>query len=222
MCLWVRRPLARLRQAARHRGLFHLWFHPYNLTDNPRRAIAALERVCAEAARLRDEGRLEVVTMGQLADRLAVLGAAELSRPVRAQGGMFSTLPLTPEQMDELEAADVEEVACTYLYRQGDTFVFMNTKTYDQYELTAEQVDEYWKYLKEGMAVQTMLFNGQPISITPPPHVELKVEYCEPGARGDTATNVTKPCKLETGAEILTLEAELVRREGIECGFRKL
>jgi elongation factor P len=104
---------------------------------------------------------------------------------------------------DELDAADVEEVPCTYLYRQGETFVFMNSKTYDQYELTAEQVDEYWKYLKEGMAVQTMLFNGQPISITPPAHVELKVEYCEPGARGDTATNVTKPCKMETGAEIL-------------------
>jgi elongation factor P len=60
---------------------------------------------------------------------------------------------------DELESADVEEVACQFLYRQGDTFVFM--------------------------------------------HVELKVEYCEPGARGDTATNVTKPVKVETGAEIL-------------------
>jgi elongation factor P len=48
-----------------------------------------------------------------------------------------------------------------------------------------------------------MLFNNLPISMTPPPHVELKVEYCEPGARGDTATNVTKPVKVETGAEVL-------------------
>lgn len=103
---------------------------------------------------------------------------------------------------DELEAADIEEAACQYLYRQGDTFVFMNSKTYDQYELTADQVGDFWKYLKEGMPVQTLLFNGLPISITPPAHVELKVEYCEPGARGDTATNVTKPVKLETGAEI--------------------
>ncbi|MEX2175416.1 MAG: elongation factor P [Pirellulaceae bacterium] len=103
---------------------------------------------------------------------------------------------------DELEAADVEDVACQYLYKQSDTFVFMNNKTFDQYELTADQVEDYWKYLKEGMGVQLMLFNGLPISITPPPHVELKVEYCEPGARGDTATNVTKPVKVETGAEI--------------------
>lgn len=104
---------------------------------------------------------------------------------------------------DELEAADVEEVPAQYLYRQGDTFVFMNSKTYDQYELSAEQVGDAWKYLKEGMPVQILLFNNQPISMTPPPHVELKVEYCEPGARGDTATNVTKPVRLETGAEIL-------------------
>ena len=104
---------------------------------------------------------------------------------------------------DELEAADVEEVACQYLYKQGDTFVFMNTKTYDQYELPADNIDDAWKYLKEGMPVSILLFNGNPISMTPPAHVELKVEYCEPGARGDTATNVTKPVKLETGAEIL-------------------
>lgn len=103
---------------------------------------------------------------------------------------------------EELEAADIEEVASQYLYKQGDTFFFMNVKTFDQYELTADQVDEYWKYLKDGMQVSILLFNGLPISITPPPHVELKVEYCEPGARGDTATNVTKPVKVETGAEI--------------------
>jgi elongation factor P len=47
------------------------------------------------------------------------------------------------------------------------------------------------------------LFNGNPISVSPPNHVVLKIEYCEPGARGNTATNVTKPCRMETGAEIL-------------------
>ena len=46
-----------------------------------------------------------------------------------------------------------------------------------------------------------MLYNGNPISVTPPNHVILKIEYCEPAARGNTATNVTKPCKVETGAE---------------------
>ncbi len=104
---------------------------------------------------------------------------------------------------DSLEAADVEEIACQYLYRQADTFVFMNNSTFDQYELSAEQVDDAGKYLKEGMECSMVLFNGNPITMTPPNHVELKVEYCEPGAKGDTATNVTKPVKVETGAEII-------------------
>jgi len=102
---------------------------------------------------------------------------------------------------DSLEAADVEEIGVQYLYRQGDTFVFMDTKTYEQYELSADQVGDNWKYLKDGMNCQMVLFNGNPITMTPPNHVELKVEYCEPGAKGDTATNVTKPVKVETGGE---------------------
>ncbi len=68
--LWARRPVARLRQAARHRSVFHLWFHPYNITADPERALAALGHVCREAARLRDRGRIEVLTMGDLAARL--------------------------------------------------------------------------------------------------------------------------------------------------------
>ena len=69
--LWARRPISRLRQAARERSLFHLWFHPYNVTASPDRSLAALERICAAAARLRDAGRLDTVTMSQLADRLS-------------------------------------------------------------------------------------------------------------------------------------------------------
>ncbi|QDU94412.1 elongation factor P [Lignipirellula cremea] len=104
---------------------------------------------------------------------------------------------------ETLESADVEEINSQFLYRQGDMFVFMNSETYDQYELTSAQVDENWKYLKDGMACSMVLFNNNPISITPPNHVELEVTYCEPGAKGDTATNVTKPCKVETDAEFL-------------------
>ncbi len=104
---------------------------------------------------------------------------------------------------DSLDSADVEEIDSQYLYRQGDTFVFMNNKTFDQYELSADQVDDNWKYLKEGTPVAMVLFNGNPITITPPNHVELKVEFCDPGVKGDTATNVTKPVKVETGAEFV-------------------
>jgi elongation factor P len=79
----------------------------------------------------------------------------------------------------------------------------MNNETYDQYELKADQVDENWKWIKEGTVCKIMLYNGLPVTMEPPQHVNLKVEYCEPGARGDTATNVTKSVKLETNAEVL-------------------
>ncbi|MGH8824610.1 MAG: polysaccharide deacetylase family protein [Jiangellaceae bacterium] len=69
--LWARQPIARLRQAVRERSLFHLWFHPYNVTVDADRALRGLELVCAEAARLRDTGRLDFVPMGDLA---ALLG----------------------------------------------------------------------------------------------------------------------------------------------------
>jgi elongation factor P len=102
---------------------------------------------------------------------------------------------------DTLESADVEETEVQYLYRQLDTFVFMETSTFEQYELAAEQVGDYWKYLKENLKCSMVLFNGSPITMTPPNHVEMKVEWCEPGAKGDTATNVSKPVRVETGAD---------------------
>lgn len=65
--VWARSPVARLRQAARQRSLFHLWFHPYNVTAAPDRALRALEVVCQAAARERDRGRLDVLTMAETA-----------------------------------------------------------------------------------------------------------------------------------------------------------
>jgi elongation factor P len=102
---------------------------------------------------------------------------------------------------DSLESADVEEISTQYLYRQGDAFVFMDVASYEQYELSAAQIDDGWKYLKESIACNMLLYNGNPVDITPPNHIELEVVECEPGAKGDTATNVTKPAKVETGAE---------------------
>ena len=102
---------------------------------------------------------------------------------------------------DALESADVEEISTQYLYRQGDTFVFMDNVSYEQYELSAEQIDDTWKYLKESIVCGMLLYNGNPVGITAPNHIELEVTECEPGAKGDTATNVTKPATVETGAE---------------------
>jgi elongation factor P len=114
-----------------------------------------------------------------------------------------TTLTRTYKGGDSLDSADVEEIQCQYLYRQADTFVFMDNTNFEQYEVPLDTVGDGHPFLKEGMLCSVTLFNNNPITVEPPAHVELKVEYCEPGARGDTATNVTKPVKLETGAEIL-------------------
>jgi len=111
-----------------------------------------------------------------------------------------TVLDRTYKSGDSIEAADIQEIEAQYLYRQADTFVFMDNQSYEQYELSKEQVDDGWRYLKEGMVCSMLLFDNNPIGMTPPNHVVLKVEYCEPGVKGNTATNVTKPCKVETGA----------------------
>jgi elongation factor P len=114
-----------------------------------------------------------------------------------------TTLDRTYKSGDSLEAADITEIEGQYLYRQGDKWVFMDTTSFEQYELNATQVDDAWKYLKDGMMCQLLLFNDTPISLTPPNHVILNIEYCEPAVRGNTATGVTKPVRVETGADIL-------------------
>jgi elongation factor P len=111
-------------------------------------------------------------------------------------------LDRTYKSGDSLDAADVEEIDAQYLYAQGDRFVFMDNDNFEQYELTKVQTDDAWKWLKEGMVCKMILFNNNPISVAAPNHVVLKIEYCEPAIRGNTATNLTKPVKLETGAEV--------------------
>jgi elongation factor P len=102
-----------------------------------------------------------------------------------------------------LEEADVMEFTAQYLYKQGDGYVFMNNQDYEQYELTAEQVGDAAKYMKENMDCQLMTFNGNAISVFAPNHVVLQVQFAEPAPKGNTATGVSKPVTLETGAEIL-------------------
>ena len=112
-----------------------------------------------------------------------------------------TTLDRTYKSGDSLDAADVEEIDAQFLYRQQDNFVFMDNTSYEQYELTKDQLDDAWKYIKEGMICSMVLFNNNPITCTPPNHVNLKVLYCEPAVRGNTATSLTKPVQVETGAE---------------------
>ncbi len=104
---------------------------------------------------------------------------------------------------DKFKEPDLVMSPASYLYSDGDGSHFMDQETYETHSLNAEMVGGAEGYLVEGQIIQIQKFNGNPIGIQLPPHVELAVTYTEPGARGDTASgNVTKPARLETGLEI--------------------
>jgi elongation factor P len=111
-----------------------------------------------------------------------------------------TTIERTLKSGDNIDAADVREDDMQYLYRDGDNFVFMDPKTFDQPSVPKELVGDNAKWLKDGLNVKMLFHNEKPISVDPPAQLVLRVEYTEPGARGNTATNVTKEAKLETGA----------------------
>jgi elongation factor P len=103
---------------------------------------------------------------------------------------------------DKIDAADVTEHNLQYQYNDSRVWNFMDTESYEQYPIDKEALGGAEIWLKENATVQGVFWNGRPITIDAPSHVELKVTYCEPGARGNTATNVLKMANLETGAEV--------------------
>lgn len=100
---------------------------------------------------------------------------------------------------DKVEIAHLEPREMEYLYAEGDHHCFMDTKTYDQVLLDAESVKDQIPYLRHNDRVRVMTFDGKPVSIELPASVVLQVVETEPGVRGNSATNVFKPAKLETG-----------------------
>jgi elongation factor P len=103
---------------------------------------------------------------------------------------------------DTVEAADVVETEMQYLYTDGEFWTFMNPETFEQYTAGKEALGDNAVWLKDGMSCTVMLWNGEPLTVTPPAHVELQVVETDPGVRGDTATGGAKPAKLETGAVV--------------------
>ena len=89
-----------------------------------------------------------------------------------------------------------------YLYDSGDEVVFMDTDTYDQFSLARESVSDALPYLEPSSSVQMLWVDGRPAGMQLPGSVELAVSETEPGVRGDTVSNVTKPATLETGAVV--------------------
>lgn len=111
-------------------------------------------------------------------------------------------LDRTYKSGDSLEAADIRYGKGQYLYRDGSSFVFMDNDTYEQFPLPAESCEGKTDFLQENAPVDLLFWNEQLIEMSPPQHVVLEITYTEPGARGNTATNVTKPATVETGAEV--------------------
>lgn len=97
---------------------------------------------------------------------------------------------------------DLEEKEMQYLYREGDRLVFMDNATYDQVELTQEQVGDQAQFLQENINIKVLYYNREPIGIELPTFVELIVADTEPGIKGDTASGGSKPATLETGVVI--------------------
>ena len=103
---------------------------------------------------------------------------------------------------ERVEFAFLDKVPCEYLYRDGTSYVFMSTETYEQHHLAEEQVAEQMNYIVENTVVQVTFYDGSAVSIELPGSVELRVAHTDPGVKGDSVSNVFKPATLETGLEI--------------------
>lgn len=104
---------------------------------------------------------------------------------------------------EKFKEPDLETVEASYLYSDGDGSYFLNQESFETLSLTGAMVEGALELLAEGTLVKIDIYNGNPIGLELPAQVELTVSYTEPGVRGDTASgNVTKPARLETGAEV--------------------
>src|SRR4030042_1387436 len=101
----------------------------------------------------------------------------------------------------QVEDVRLEKRPMQYLYREGDSVVFMDTENYDQEHIPVGAIGDALRFMKEEDIVNIAMYEGEPVTIEPPAAGVLEVTYAEPGLRGDTATNVRKPVKVETGAE---------------------
>lgn len=103
---------------------------------------------------------------------------------------------------ETLESADVVDTDMQYLYHDGELWYFMDPDTYEQLPAGEAAMADVQKWIKEEDLCSVTLFNGHPISVTPPIFVELEVTETEPGVRGDTSSGGSKSATLETGAVI--------------------
>lgn len=102
----------------------------------------------------------------------------------------------------DFTVAEIDNRETQYLYTDGNYYYFLDQETFDQYELTKEQLGSTLDYLKENMMAEMVFYRGSPINVNLPTHVELEVVDTPPAFRGDTAQGGNKPATLETGLRI--------------------
>ena len=103
---------------------------------------------------------------------------------------------------EKFENAHIDRKEMQYLYNDDNLYYFMDMETFDQIPLDADKLGDNFKFVKENTLCKIISYKGNVFGVEPPLFVELEVVDTEPGVRGDTATNVTKPATLETGAVI--------------------
>ena len=104
---------------------------------------------------------------------------------------------------EQVTTANLEKTVEQYTYKDGDQLVFMNMETYEESRLNADQIGDKVKYLKEGMEVDILTWDGRVLGVELPTSVTLEVTQTDPGVKGDTATGGTKPATVETGATVM-------------------
>ncbi len=97
----------------------------------------------------------------------------------------------------------LEKSVLQHTYMESGDYVFMDMSSYEETRLTAEQIGDSRKYLKEGMEVIVVSWNEKPLEVELPNSVVLEIKETDPGVKGDTATGGTKPAILETGAQVM-------------------
>lgn len=103
---------------------------------------------------------------------------------------------------DKYPAAFIERRDMQYLYCDGDLYYFMDNETYDNIPINKDKLGDGFRFVKENMDVKVLSYKGVVFGVEPPFFVELEIIKTDPGFKGDTATNTTKPAILETGAEV--------------------
>lgn len=103
---------------------------------------------------------------------------------------------------EKFTPAFIEKRPVQFLYSDGETYHFMDSETYDQMELTATDIGDGVKFLKDGQELEVLMHNGNLVSVELPVAVQLEVVQTEPGFKGNTATGGTKPATMETGVVV--------------------